>query len=90
MGMVNLEDLYGAGYLVDLLSNALNESSDFSDAALAARSLFRAEDAADCLLRARVGRMMIERGLTHEVHYAAELSTLAAVPKLVGSRLVLS
>jgi 2-phosphosulfolactate phosphatase len=90
MGMVNLEDLYGAGYLVDLLSNALDESSDFSDAALAARSLFRAEDAADCLLRARVGRMMIERGLTHEVHYAAELSTLSAVPKLVGGRLMLA
>ena len=90
MGMVNLEDLYGAGYLVDLLSNALDESSDFSDAALAARSLFRAEDATDCLLRARVGRMMIERGLTHEVHYAAELSTLDAVPKLVGGRLVLA
>jgi len=34
--------------------------------------------------------MMIERGLTHEVHYAAELSSLAAVPKLVGNRLVLS
>lgn len=90
MGMVNLEDVYGAGYLVDLLSNVLNESSDFSDAALAARSLFRAEDAADCLLRSRVGRMMIERGLTHEVHFAAELSALAAVPKLVGGRLVLA
>ena len=90
MGMVNLEDLYGAGYLVDLLSNALNESSDFSDAALAARSLFRAEDAADCLLRSRVGRMMIERGLTHEVHFAAELSALVAVPKLVGGRLLLA
>ncbi|HWH47307.1 MAG TPA: 2-phosphosulfolactate phosphatase [Burkholderiales bacterium] len=90
MGMVNLEDLYGAGYLVDLLSNELEESSDFSDAALAARSLFRAEDAADCLLRARVGRMMIERGLAHEVHYAATLSTLAAVPKLVGGRLMMA
>jgi len=33
---------------------------------------------------------MIERGLTHEVHYAAELSTLDAVPKLVGGRLVLA
>lgn len=87
MGMVNLEDMYGAGYLVDLLSGVLDESGDFSDAALAARSLFRAEDAADCLLRARVGRMMIERGLTHEVHYAAELSCLRSVPKLIDGRL---
>jgi len=90
MGMVNLEDLYGAGYLVDLLSRELDENSDFSDAALAVRSLFRSEDAADCLLRARVGRMMIERNLTHEVHYAAGLSTLAAVPLLLDGRLLIA
>ena len=90
MGMVNLEDLYGAGYLVDLLSRALDEASDFSDAALAARSLFRSEDAADCLLRARVGRMMVERKLTHEVHYAARLSTLKAVPQLQSGRLLVA
>jgi len=89
MGMVNLEDLYGAGYLVDLLSRALDENSDFSDAALAVRSLFRNEDAADCLLRARVGRMMVERNLTHEVHYAAGLSILRAVPLLHDGRLTI-
>jgi 2-phosphosulfolactate phosphatase len=89
MGMVNLEDLYGAGYLVDLLSRALDENSDFSDAALAVRSLFRNEDAADCLLRARVGRMMVERNLTHEVHYAAALSILRAVPLLHDGRLTI-
>jgi 2-phosphosulfolactate phosphatase len=89
MGMVNLEDLYGAGYLVDLLSRALDENSDFSDASLAVRSLFRSEDPADCLLRSRVGRMMVERELTHEVHYAAELGTLQAVPRLVGGRLII-
>ena len=88
MGMVNLEDLYGAGYLVDLLSRALDESSDFSDAALAVRSLYRSEDAADCLLRARVGRLMIERNLTHEVRFAARLSALDAVPVLEGGRLL--
>jgi 2-phosphosulfolactate phosphatase len=89
MGMVNLEDLYGAGYLVDLLSRVLDENADFSDAALAVRSLFRNEDAADCLLRARVGRMMIERNLAHEVHYAAGLSTLQAVPLLQDGRLTI-
>ena len=88
MGMVNLEDLYGAGYFVDLLSRALDENSDFSDAALAVRSLFRSEDADDCLLRARVGRMMIERNLAHEVHFAARLSAFDAVPVLEGGRLL--
>jgi phosphosulfolactate phosphohydrolase-like enzyme len=89
MGMVNLEDMYGAGYLVDLLSRALDEDNAFSDAAIAARSLFRSEDSADCLLRARVGRLMVERDLTHEVHFAAELSSTDAVPRLTGGRLVL-
>lgn len=89
MGMVNLEDMYGAGYLVDLLSRALDEDNAFSDAAIAARSLFRSEDAADCLLRARVGRMMVERDLEHEVHFAAELSSTDAVPKLRAGRLLL-
>jgi len=88
MGMVNLEDLYGAGYFVDLLSRALDENNDFSDAALAARSLFRSEDADDCLLRARVGRMMVERNLEHEVHFAARLSAFDAVPVLDGGRLL--
>jgi 2-phosphosulfolactate phosphatase len=87
MGMVNLEDLYGAGYLVDLLSSSLDENLDFSDAALAVRSLYRSEDAADCLLRARVGRMMVERDLVHEVHFAAKLSSLQSVPRLVDGRL---
>ncbi|HEX4984532.1 MAG TPA: 2-phosphosulfolactate phosphatase [Burkholderiales bacterium] len=87
MGMVNLEDLYGAGYFVDLLSRELDEGSDFSDAALAARSLFRGEDAADCLLRARVGRMMAERNLVHEVRFAARLSAMKVVPVLEGGRL---
>ena len=87
MGMVNLEDLYGAGYFVDLLSRALDENSDFSDAALAARSLYRSEDAADCLLRARVGRLMVERNLIPEVQFAARLSVFDAVPVLEGGRL---
>ncbi len=89
MGMVNLEDMYGAGYLVDLLSRALNEDNAFSDAAIAARSLFRSEDSADCLLRARVGRLMVERDLSHEVRFAAELSSTDVVPRLTGGRLVL-
>ncbi len=87
MGMVNLEDMYGAGYLVDLLSASLDGAGDLSDAAQAARSLFRSEDAVDCLLRSRVGRMMTERNLEHEVHFAAELSSVSAVPKLTDGRL---
>lgn len=89
MGSPNLEDIYGAGYLVDLMAQSLAAGPDtFSDAALAARAIFRAEQPETALLRSRVGRMMIERGLEHEVRFAAGLSRLQVVPRLVGNRLL--
>lgn len=88
MGSPNLEDIYGAGYLVDLLTRAGRADAEaFSDAALAARAVFLGEKPEAALLRSRVGRMMIERGLTHEVKFAAELSKFDVVPRLVNGRL---
>jgi phosphosulfolactate phosphohydrolase-like enzyme len=55
-----------------------------SDAAIAARALFQSEPPESALLRGRVGQMMVERGLADEVKFAAQLSTLDVVPKLVG------
>lgn len=88
MGNFNLEDFYGAGYLVDLFAARLGERADFSDAARAARALFHSADPVPRLLDCRVGRMMIDRGLEREVEYAAQLSTLNVVPRLEGERLV--
>jgi 2-phosphosulfolactate phosphatase len=82
MGNPNLEDMYGGGYFVELIARELGEGRDFSDAAIAARALFRSEPAESLLLRCRVGQLMQERGLTHEVRYAAQLSPLDVVPKL--------
>lgn len=87
MGNPNLEDMYGAGYFVDLIARELGEQRDFSDAAWAARALFRSEAPESALMRCRVGKMMQERGLTHEVKYAAQLGVLDIVPKLVDGRL---
>jgi 2-phosphosulfolactate phosphatase len=90
MGSPNLEDIYGAGYLVDLLSRSQGDDPDaFSDAAIAAQAIYRAEDPTEALLRSRVGRMMIDRGLEEEVRYAARLSVLDVAPELVGGRLTL-
>jgi 2-phosphosulfolactate phosphatase len=89
MGSPNLEDIYGAGYLVDLFERNLPADPEaFSDAALAARAVFLGEKPEAALLRSRVGRMMIDRGLTHEVRFAAELSRLNIVPRLVDGRLI--
>jgi len=82
----NLEDFYGAGYLVSLFAPHESEH-EFSDAALAAMLLHGQNDAGACLSRARVGRMMRARGLASEIDFAAQKSQYEVVPKLCGHAL---
>lgn len=79
-GRVNVEDLWGAGYLVDLL--AAQGEWDYSDAALAAHGVYRANDPSRCLLASRVGRIVGAAGHADEVRYAAQLGILDVVPVL--------
>jgi len=88
MGNFNLEDFYGAGYLVDLLVGRLGEALDLSDASRVARAFFRSSAPAPTLADCRVGRMMVDRGLAHEVEYAAQLSALDVVARLDAGRVV--
>jgi 2-phosphosulfolactate phosphatase len=83
----NLEDFYGAGYLVSLLSRPGLPPPELSDAAQAAQLLHDRSDALDCLSRSRVGRMMRDRGLERELAYAAQKSLLDVVPVLRDGRL---
>jgi 2-phosphosulfolactate phosphatase len=82
MGNFNLEDFYGAGYLVELFAKSLGESADLSDGARAARAIYRSGNPFDTLINCRVGRNMDGRGLRHEVEYATQLSSLQIVPVL--------
>ena len=82
-----MEDLYGAGYLVDCLTQAEAHRWRLSDAALVAHGLFRQREAQECLLRSRVGRMMQQVGLEDEVYFAARLNVYPIVPVLVDGRL---
>lgn len=84
-GRFNLEDFYGAGYLVSLL--AARGAHELSDAALAARLLHDGRDAFECLASSRVGRLMRSRGLEDEVRFAARKSVFDVVPRLEGGRL---
>ena len=77
----NLEDFYGAGYLVSLFHRRA-ASADYSDAALAAELLHDHCDGLDALRRARVGRMMLARKLDEEVAFAAQESCYDVVPLL--------
>jgi 2-phosphosulfolactate phosphatase len=76
----NLEDFYGAGYLVSLF--ARRGGHELSDAALAARMLHDGSDALECLTRSRVGRMMLSRRLEDEVRFAAQKSCFDVVARL--------
>ena len=83
----NLEDFYGAGYLVSLFAKQAQEH-EFTDAALAAMLLHEKCEAGECLRSARVGRMMLDRHLDREVDFAAQKRLYDVVPKLDGKRLI--
>jgi len=83
----NFEDFYGAGYFVERLADLLGDSADLSDAARAARALYRHSRAPQALHECRVGRMMAARNLQHEVEFACRFDSLPIVPALVEDRL---
>lgn len=86
-GAFNLEDFYGAGYLVSLLARRSPGLHELSDAALAAQLLHDRSDALALLSRGRVGRMMRERAADREVAFAAQKSRYDVVPELAGASL---
>jgi len=81
----NYEDFYGAGCFVDRFSETM-ESIDLSDAARAARDLYRQARLPDALLECRVGAMMVKRGLRREVEYACKIDSLSVVTALEDGR----
>ncbi len=82
-GGMNLEDFYGAGYIVDQLVKGLDPDRDLTDAAQSALRLYRTHDAYDCLISSRVGRIMERSGVGDEVRYAAQLGVVPLVAKLL-------
>lgn len=83
----NLEDFYGAGYLIERFADLLGANADLSDAARAARGLYHAAKSPDALLECRVGRLMAARGLKREVEFACRFDALPVVPVLADGRL---
>lgn len=83
----NLEDFYGAGYLVAQFA-ASGERYHFTDAALAARMLYEGSDALACLNASRVGRRGIDKGWAAEVAHSARTGCYDCVPLLRDGFLV--
>ena len=86
-GNFNFEDFYGAGCFVERFAERLGPSADLSDAARAARTVFRASELPQALLDCRLGRMMTARGLRHEVEFACRTDAFPVVPALDGASL---
>ena len=82
----NFEDFYGAGYFVECFAEALGPAADFSDAAKAARMVYRQARIPEALLDCRVGRMMVGKGLAREVEFAGRLDAVPVVPMLEDGR----
>jgi len=86
----NFEDFYGAGCFVERFAERLGAAADLSDAARAARTVYRGARAPEALLDCRVGRMMTAKGLAREVEFACRVDALPVVPTLDQGRVRLS
>jgi 2-phosphosulfolactate phosphatase len=86
-GNFNFEDFYGAGCFVEGFAEQLGPALDLSDAARAARTVYRESRLPHALLDCRLGRMMAARGLRHEVEFACRTDAFPVVPALDGSAL---
>jgi 2-phosphosulfolactate phosphatase len=83
----NFEDFYGAGCFVERFAERLGAGADLSDAARAARTVYREAHAPQALLECRVGRMMVARGLQREVEFASRHDAFPVIPALDEGRL---
>jgi len=85
----NFEDFYGAGCLVERFAERLGDAADLSDAARAARMVYRHAPSPQALLECRVGRMMVAKGLAREVEFACRADEFSIVPALEQGRVKL-
>src|SRR5690242_3233671 len=86
-GNFNFEDFHGAGCYVERFAERLGPGADLSDAARAARTVFRHSPLPQALLDCRLGRMMQSRGLKHEVEFACRVDAFPVVAALEEGRL---
>jgi len=86
-GRFGLDDAYTAGAIVEVMcAGSGNDVIELTDAAIAARALFRAYPDAEALLRVtHAGRQVMQIGLTPDLSVCAELDRSALAPR-VGER----
>jgi 2-phosphosulfolactate phosphatase len=86
----NFEDFYGAGCFIERFAERLGDAADFSDAAKAARVVYRGARAPQALLDCRLGRMMAAKGLAREVEFACRVDAFPIIATLEQGRVRVS
>lgn len=82
-GRFGLDDAFTAGAMVDALCGGENEDLVLTDAALAARALFRAfPDPVEVFRMARAGQHIVEIGLEEDLPFCAERDRSTVVPRV--------
>lgn len=79
-GRFNMEDFYGAGYLISLLPK---QRFDLTDASIAAQQYYQAVDTLECLRLSRVGKRLIQKGLEKELEFIAQKDIYSVIPELI-------
>ncbi len=82
-GRFSLDDAYTAGAIVDaLIESGGSAALELTDAALAARRLYRDADSEALFRETRAGRHVIEIGLGDDLLYCAKIDQSTMVPRL--------
>ena len=87
IGIADVDRSTEHGIVVEQLAALLGDTADFSDAAKAARVVYRNASVPQALLDCRVGRIMVAKGLAREVEFACRFDALPVIPALERDRL---
>jgi 2-phosphosulfolactate phosphatase len=87
-GFFSLEDFYGAGYLISLLTSALD--FELSDSARTAKLLYEGNhhDPFHVVSQSRVGKMLNKLGFEEEIHFICRRDCFNIIPVLYGDEII--
>lgn len=87
-GFFSLEDFYGAGYLINLLSSKID--FELSDSARTAKLFYEGNhrDPFHILSQSRVGQMLKNHGFEEEIHFICRRDCFDIIPVLDGDELI--
>lgn len=89
-GRFNMEDFYGAGYVIDCMLNNNENRWEITDAARTALYFYRMyRDSGEKILAdSRVGNKLVQLGFEDKIRYVARQGVLSVIPILQGESII--